>query len=96
MSPTTRRHGLGKAGITAILVGQRGGCAICGVPYADIPGQRLAMDHDHAHCPGKKGCPNCIRGMLCNACNNMLRAAKDNPALLRKAANYLDSYVIRV
>lgn len=90
-----RRHGLGRDGVAALLGQQGGKCAICGVPYADQPGSRLAMDHDHRHCAGKVGCPKCVRGMLCNACNNMLRAAKDDPALLRRAANYLDGWYIR-
>lgn len=88
----TRRHGLGKDGIEAILAQQNGGCAICGVLYEDRPGARLAMDHDHAHCPGLKGCPECVRGMLCNPCNNLLRLAGDSPARLRKAAEYIESW----
>lgn len=86
----TRRHGVGKEGIERILAAQSGGCAICGVPYEDKPGHRLAMDHNHQHCPGNKGCVECVRGMLCNACNNLLRLAKDSPVLLLKAADYLD------
>ena len=88
----TRRHGLGKAGVDAVLESQGGGCAICGVPYADKPGQRLAMDHDHRHCAGKKGCATCVRGMLCNADNNLLRLAGDDPERLRAAAAYLDKW----
>lgn len=87
-----RRHGLGKVGIDTIVAQQGGGCAICGVPYADKPGHRLAVDHDHRHCPGKTGCPVCIRGMLCHACNNILRLVKDDAELLRKAIGYLDAH----
>ena len=90
-----RRHGLGKDGVDAILGQQGGKCAICGVPYADEPGQRLAMDHDHRHCAGKIGCPECVRGLLCHKCNNVLRLVGDDPALLRRAANYLDGWMIR-
>jgi Recombination endonuclease VII len=84
-----RRHGLGRDGIDALLDAQGRSCAICGVPYADRPGHRLAMDHDHTHCPGPVGCPLCVRGMLCNHCNNLLRLAKDSPEHLMKAAMYL-------
>ena len=89
---TRRRHGLGREGVDALLAQQRGSCAVCGVPYADTPGQRLAIDHDHGHCPGKIGCPVCIRGLLCNRCNNLLRLASDNSGILRIAASYLDKW----
>ena len=85
----TRRHGLGRDGVEAILASQNGGCAICHVLYEDVPGRRLAMDHDHAHCPGDKGCPDCVRGMLCNRCNNLLRLSGDDTALLAEAISYL-------
>lgn len=91
----TRRHGLGRDGIEAILARQNGGCAICGVLYEDAPGRRLAMDHDHAHCPGMKGCPVCVRGMLCWRCNNLLKSAGDDPAMLRKAIAYLETWAHR-
>jgi hypothetical protein len=71
---------------------QRGSCAICETPYADEPGKRLAMDHDHRHHPGKVGCPICVRGMLCHKCNNILRLANDDPAILLKAVAYLDKW----
>jgi hypothetical protein len=91
----TRRHGLGRDGVDAILAAQRGACAVCGVLYEDSPGHRLAMDHDHNHCPGNKGCPECVRGMLCNACNNLMRLSRDDPKVLRKAAAYLDRWARR-
>ena len=46
---------------------QRGLCAICG-----RPGQRLQVDHDHRHCPGRMGCRRCVRGLLCGRCNTAL------------------------
>lgn len=87
----TRRHGLGKSGVDALLAQQGGSCAICGRPYEDKPGSRLAMDHDHRHCAGRVGCPQCVRGMLCNECNNILRLAHDEPDRLRKAVAYLEA-----
>lgn len=84
-----RRHGLGKDGIDALLEQQGGVCAICGVANEDRPGHRLAVDHDHRHHPGKIGCPVCIRGLLCNRCNNLLRLAGEDVDLFAKAVGYL-------
>jgi hypothetical protein len=92
---TTRRHGLGKEGVDEILRQQGGGCAICGVLYEDTPGKRLAMDHDHRHHPGSKGCVECVRGMLCVSCNNILRSAHDDTDLLVKAIAYLNRWATR-
>jgi hypothetical protein len=82
----TRRHGLGKSGVDALLANQGGSCAICGVPYettpAGWPGPRPSA------LPGPKGCPQCVRGMTCNRCNNLLRLAGDDPTLLLKAIAY--------
>ena len=45
---------------------QGGRCAIC------LRRRRLAVDHDHRHCPGQEGCPTCVRGLLCFPCNGAL------------------------
>ena len=84
-----RRHGLGAEGIEALRSRQDGKCAICEKPETGAPGGRLAVDHDHVHCPGKKGCPTCVRGLLCVTCNNLLRSARDDRRILRAAIHYL-------
>ena len=84
-----RRHGLGADGIEALRSRQGGRCAICEKPETDAPGGRLAVDHDHAHCPGKIGCPLCVRGLLCVNCNNLLRSARDDQRILRAAIDYV-------
>lgn len=65
----------------AMLKSQGGACAICG----KVPGEnerQLVTDHDHE--TGE------VRGLLCNECNIMLGAAKDNPMTLRSAVDYLE------
>lgn len=55
---------------------QMGLCALCGKPQAPSKGDkliRLAVDHDHSHHPNdRRGCKECIRGLLCNSCNRYL------------------------
>lgn len=66
---------------------QGGRCAICQV--ANGATKALAIDHDHGHCGKGKGCPTCIRGLLCSSCNNILGFARDNPEVFRRAIDYL-------
>lgn len=62
-----------------ILEFQGGVCAITGkkMPY------NLAVDHDH-----KTGY---VRGLLSKSANGLLRKARDNPDVLRAAADYLEN-----
>lgn len=56
-------------------------CMICGITEAEIDKK---LDVDHCHSSGK------VRGILCNPCNTMIGHAKDNIAVLRAAATYLE------
>ena len=81
-------------GITAeeydtILELQGDACAICRSKFGNELGHRLAVDHDHACCPGKRSCGKCIRGILCGSCNLGLGKFRDDPILLGKAIKYL-------
>lgn len=69
----------------AILDTQGGGCAICKATEVTI-----CVDHDHACCPARfYSCGKCIRGLLCNNCNNGLGRFDDDPERLEQAAAYL-------
>ena len=77
-----------KYGITAqqydeMLENQNYGCAICGIKKN---GRRINFVIDHDHATGK------VRGLLCYQCNVGLGHFKDNPILLRKAADYLETF----
>ena len=74
----------------AILAAQGHGCAICG-KSEKVNGRMLAVDHDHACCPGQAACGNCVRGLLCGACNLHLGAAGDRIEHLEAMATYLRS-----
>lgn len=69
---------------------QDGMCACCGKPERSDRFNRLAVDHDHACCPGDTSCGTCVRGLLCSQCNNMLGCARDSAAHLRAGAAYLE------
>ncbi|MBO3751547.1 hypothetical protein J5X84_36205 [Streptosporangiaceae bacterium NEAU-GS5] len=71
-----------------LVAAQGGACAICG----DEP-DVLHVDHDHRCCPTKgKSCGKCIRQLLCTWCNRAIGMLKDDPALLRAAAAYLERH----
>jgi len=90
------KYGITRQQYEKILTDQGGGCAICGgeerTKTTSGTGQvrRLSVDHDHSCCPGVRSCGKCIRGILCNDCNNSIGRMKDDPARLRRAAEYLE------
>ena len=68
---------------------QAGRCEICGEPVVFIGNTEWrweGMALDHCHDTGT------IRGILCQSCNNGIARFQDSPELLRKAADYLESY----
>lgn len=78
---------------------QGGQCALrCGAKGTG--GKRLAVDHDHhqamldGHHPDK-GCRNCVRGLVCSTCNDVLAHARSNPAYFRRGESYLNHWPLR-
>lgn len=79
-----KKYGITKVIFEKMLADQNGVCAICkGKPNRNY----LSVDHDHACCPGVKTCGNCIRGLLCAACNAFLGRVNDNPDTLIEYLN---------
>lgn len=65
----------------AMVEEQNGRCAVCTNP----PSKRgLFVDHCHVS--------NKVRALLCQHCNSLLGAAKDNPETLRNAASYVERF----
>lgn len=63
------------------------GCGICGGNEGE-----LHIDHDHSCCPGRRSCGKCIRAALCEKHNIGLGCFRDDPEMLRQAAQYLESF----
>jgi transposase-like protein len=72
----------------AMLASQDGVCAICLNPGPRR--DKLAVDHDHACCPGADSCGKCVRGLLCVNCNRAVGLLKDDVASARRLLSYLD------
>lgn len=65
----------------SLLARQQGVCAVCQNPCSS--GRRLAVDHDHR--------TGAVRGLLCGKCNTAIGAFRDDPALLLRASQYVQS-----
>jgi hypothetical protein len=76
-------HGITIQQYESMAAAQDGVCYICNNTCPS--GKRLAVDH--CHVTGK------IRKLLCTRCNNGLGNFKDEPHLLRLAAEYLEASV---
>jgi Recombination endonuclease VII len=85
-----RAYGLTLETFAVMLTGQHYRCAICRSPFRDAYDTHI--DHDHACCPrGRRHtCGNCVRGILCSHCNTALGKFRDDPAILRRAARYIE------
>jgi len=77
-----RKYGLTVEQYDSMVEQQGSRCAICHGPDPKTNGgQHWCVDHDHA--TGK------VRGLLCHDCNIGLGKFRDDPDLLRRAADYL-------
>ena len=83
-------YGLTPEAVEAMLASQGYRCAICRKRFKGH--QHTHIDHDHSCCPSGRSCGKCIRGILCNFCNQGLGRFRDDPALLRRSARYLERY----
>jgi hypothetical protein len=71
------------ARVAALVAQHSGRCDLCDQP-PDGRWRRLNIDHCHA--------TNVFRGLLCSRCNRALGFFKDNPALMRRAADYIEQH----
>ena len=82
-----RRHGMSPAELSEFIAA-RPVCEVCGVAIRWVTERGsgrdgfAVIDHDHA--------TETVRGALCHYCNLTIGNAKDNPRILRAAAEYLE------
>lgn len=86
-------YGISLSQYEAMFQAQRGLCAACGKPEPRLDQQgkprRLHVDHDHQHCERAKGCPDCVRALLCGGCNMALGCVADDSERLMGLVAYL-------
>ncbi len=75
-----KKYGITLEDYQALFTKQNGCCAICGTTQSAWG--KLAVDHNHDS--GE------VRGLLCFNCNTSIGKLNDDPALLRRAAEYLE------
>lgn len=82
-------HGMTPSDWHAMFTDQRGLCYLGGHPLPDDR-KKIAVDHDHTHCPKGRSCAICRRGLACSNCNTLIGYALDDPQLLRTIADNLE------
>lgn len=76
-----KKYGLTLDQYDEMVQRQSGLCALCRRPPLRT---NLAVDHDHS--------TGAIRMLLCDLCNQGLGCLKDDPELLRRAAEYIEKF----
>jgi hypothetical protein len=81
-------HGISLVDYLKLLVSQDFSCIIDGAKPNES-GYRLCIDHDHTCCPGRWGCKNCVRGLICVGCNTLIGYLETKRDLITKCQEYL-------
>lgn len=89
------KYGITRWEYLDILKAQGGGCAICQRPIESFT-RRLCVDHKHdAKLANKFGKRATVRGLLCGMDNYWIVRKGVTPAMLRRAADYLERWPAR-
>lgn len=84
-----RQYGIDSGTWKKLLAFQDGKCPIC--QRANGATRRLSTDHDHSCCNGSTSCGECVRGLLCRPCNDMLGHGRDTIEFFERAIEYLNN-----
>ncbi|SRR6266550_4809904 len=82
-----RRYGLSSEEVVWLKNRQGHQCALCG---RSLVGKRNEIEHQHGHCGsdnyklqnGRRGCKDCIRGIVCSSCNKVIASVENYPDLV--------------
>lgn len=85
------RYGITRKQVEGLKLAQNYRCRLCGIRECETPQGILYVDHDHAHCSSKNGCPDCVRGLLCRDCNVGIGHFHDDVELMRLAIKYVET-----
>ncbi len=79
----TRTYGIKPEQFAAMVKAQGNACAICSNDMGKGKGRHV----DHCHTTGR------VRALLCSHCNVAIGYARDDPALLRAMADYVEQHM---
>ena len=79
-----RSYGISVSDRDAIIESQSGLCPGCVKALGTLPKKKVHVDHDHD--------TNKVRGVLCHGCNVALGFVSEDPATLRRLADYLERH----
>jgi hypothetical protein len=85
-------HGMSDEEVDARAEEQGDRCPLCNEPYGDRELLKPTVDHIHLSGENKNSSQGRgpTRDVICGGCNRMLGYARDNPATLRRAADYVE------
>jgi len=78
-----RKFGLSREVYESMYTTQERKCAICGSDDTGQNARRMSVDHNHV--------TRAVRGLLCGSCNRAIGLLKEDPAIIRNAALYLEN-----
>lgn len=85
-----QRYGMAKGAWEILFDSQGQRCANKACPEPEGARSKVwHTDHDPSCCPGRKSCGKCVRGILCQCCNQALGLLRDDHRVILGLAVYL-------
>lgn len=83
MRSNSSKYGLRAGRFEEMLLEQDHRCACCGDELSRER-RKFSIDHDHSCCPRQGSCGQCVRGIICQACNIAVGHVENGRAALAK------------